>query len=119
ARSRREVRAGRAGSRQTLTPWLSDESAETSRDAAPPTLREAPSLGPGMRALPGPAKEPVSLLPGAAKPGVNVAVPAAVDAPVHIAPPPPYRGAPTAAQPPSGPSIAADDPPREIGARLL
>jgi len=101
--------------RQIVKTWLGDEGAELSRDGTP-TLRDAPSLVPGMRALLGPGKEPGSLLPGAAKPGANVA---AADTPAHVAPPPPYRGAPTAAQPASSPSIAASDPPQEIGAKLL
>jgi len=104
--------------RQIVKTWLGDDGAEVTRDGALSTLRDAPSLVPGMRALPAPGKEPAGLLPGAAKPNANVAA-AAADTPAHVAPPPPYRGAPTAAQPASAPSIAASDPPQEIAARLL
>src|SRR5262249_55177122 len=98
--------------------WLGDDGAGIARDGAPPILRDAPSLVPGMRALLAPGKDAAGLLPGAAKPSTNVAAPAA-DAPAHVAPPPPYRGAPTAAQPGSAPWTAAGDPPQEIGAKLL
>jgi hypothetical protein len=112
-----DLKAALAVFRQIVKTWLGDDGAEMLRDGTPPTLRDAPSLVPGMRALLGPGKEPAGTLPGATRPAANAA--AATDAPAHVAPPPPYRGAPTAAQPASAPSIAASDPPQEIGARLL
>jgi hypothetical protein len=52
----------------------------------------------------------------AAEQGVQ---PKPVLAPMPPAPPPPYRGAPTAPQPSSAPSISVGADPHEIGARLL
>ncbi|MDP3176152.1 MAG: flagellar hook-length control protein FliK [Phenylobacterium sp.] len=51
----------------------------------------------------------------AVQPGAQ---PAVDGARAFIAPPPPYRGAPTAAQPPAEPSIAADAPAEALAGRL-
>jgi hypothetical protein len=58
---------------------------------------------------------------GPAQNGANAAAPNAAPhvAPSATAPPPPYRGAPTAGQPAAAPSISADTAPRDIGRVLL
>jgi hypothetical protein len=61
---------------------------------------------------------PDSAAPPATAPDDSAHV-AAVRAPAAATPPPPYRGAPTAAQPAVAPSISADMAPRDIGKVLL
>jgi flagellar hook-length control protein FliK len=109
-----DLKAALAVFRQILKTWLDDDGAPLLRDGAPPTLRDAQSLVPGMRLPAEPAKDPLAKL--GAQQSTQTQAP---DVPAHVAPPPPYRGAPTTPQPPSAPSIVPDDTPHEIGAKLL
>ena len=82
--------------RNVLGSWLTAEGPEAAAPKpAAQTLPGAPSIVPDSASQPAQARAPVA------------------------APPPPYRGAPTAAQPVAAPSIAADMAPRDIGKVLL
>jgi Flagellar hook-length control protein FliK len=93
--------------RQVLETWLAAGApAAAATDAAParagllPMLPEGPSLAPDAPSSEAEAR-PQGLLP------------------IPSAPPPPYRGAPTAPQPAAAPSIPAGTDPQLIAARLL
>jgi Flagellar hook-length control protein FliK len=91
--------------RQVLETWLA-AGAPAAADAAParagllPMLSEGPSLAPDAPGSEAEAR-PQGLLP------------------IPSAPPPPYRGAPTAPQPAAAPSIPVGTDPQLIAARLL
>jgi hypothetical protein len=70
-----------------------------------------PSAEPNPGLLPNPAQAASDAAPGRSDP--------LTAAPARVSPPPPYRGAPPAAQPVAASSIPADTPPREIGHVLL
>ena len=93
--------------RQVLETWLAAGApAAAAADVAParagllPMLPEGPSLAPDAPGSEAEAR-PQGLLP------------------IPSAPPPPYRGAPTAPQPAAAPSIPIGTDPQLIGARLL
>jgi hypothetical protein len=92
--------------RQVLETWLAAGAPAAAADAAParagllPMLPEGPSLAPDA-----PSSEVVARPQGLL--------------PIPSAPPPPYRGAPTAPQPAAAPSIPVGTDPQLIAARLL
>jgi len=103
-----DVKAALIVLRNVLKTWL----------ATDPAAAFPPSAGaPRPAALTEIARAAFAPLPqGAAPPAA-----AAQDTPRSVAPtpPPPYRGAPTAAQPAAAPSISPDMAPRDIGRVLL
>jgi Flagellar hook-length control protein FliK len=105
-----DVKAALIVLRNVLKTWL----------AADPSVAPAPGVMPRPAALAELARAALASLPQAgAPPAATAAVDAQDVAPRMSAPPPPYRGAPTAAQPAAAPSISADMTPRDIGKVLL
>jgi len=105
-----DVKAALIVLRNVLKTWL----------AADPSVAPTPGGVPRPAALAELARAALASLPQAAAPPAAGAPDDAQDvAPRAVTPPPPYRGAPTAAQPAAAPSISADMTPRDIGKVLL
>jgi Flagellar hook-length control protein FliK len=101
--------------RQVVKTWLDSVSPAGRVDDTLPVVTPSPSITPGARSATDASGEGRAL-----PPGPSPAEHEGTDAgPARIGPPPPYRGGPTTAQPPSPPSIAADAAPRAIGEKLL
>jgi hypothetical protein len=107
-----DVKAALIVLRNVLKLWL----------AADPSAAATPGVVPRPAALAELARAALASLPRATALPAAVAPDDAHDAGPRLAtpaPPPPYRGAPTAAQPAAAPSISADMTPRDIGKVLL
>jgi hypothetical protein len=110
--------------RQVLKTWLDSPSGPAGLDDAIAVLKQSPSIAPGGRIVPdGLLSDRAGIDPAvearAPAPFAAAANDTADPAPARTAPPPPYRGAPTAAQPPTASSLTPDATPREIGEKLL
>jgi hypothetical protein len=107
-----DVKAALIVLRNVLKTWL----------AADPSVAPPPGTAPRPAALAELARAALASLPRTAAPLAAAALDAAQDATPRLSaptPPPPYRGAPTAAQPAAAPSISLDMTPRDIGRVLL
>jgi len=107
-----DVKAALIVLRNVLKTWL----------AADPSVAPPPGTAPRPAALAELARAALASLPRVAVPIATATPDGAQDAAPRMSaptPPPPYRGAPTAAQPAAAPSISADMTPRDIGRVLL
>jgi hypothetical protein len=110
-----DVKAALIVLRNVLKTWLAaDPSVGRTSAAVPRPAALAEFARAALAPLP-PGAAPPAAAPNDGTPNPN----AAPRVSASPAPPPPYRGAPTAAQPAAAPSISADMTPRDIGKVLL
>ena len=115
--SANDIKAALIVLRNVLKTWIAaDPSASAAFNPGPPRPAALAELA---RAALAPLPEGAAPPPVAAGTAQESAAPAAPRAPASPTPPPPYRGAPTTAQPVAAPSISPEMAPRDIGKVLL